>query len=331
MMLGAPYAGGRSRRLRGGETPQVDFARDCACAALLCALLVPRTALGQQGPPPGQSKRPPLPPGAGGHGRGTAGRTDLPVPAVGGGTGSPTSAIVLASWLDDADTLAPGDATIGLSIGRSESLDGGETDAPVFDAAVGVSSRVQLSGSLPHYWASYDDGYQSSGRGNTYLACKVKVVDPNHHLVGLAAGPVLEVLSEASVSDTTLGLSRVNWALPVSVQAGNGRVRGFATAGYFSRGAVFLAGALERAVSPRVTLTGALSYLHATSPSETSDLAGLGRSRVDATGSVFVRLSPSLSLAGAVGRTISSLDQNGAKLLASANISYVFKLAGRHP
>ena len=300
----------------------MDFARDCAWVALSCALLAPTSALGQ----PGKSKRPPLPPGAGGHGRGTGGRTELPLPAVGGGTGSPTSAIVLAAWLDDAETLAPGEAMVGLSVGRSESPDGGETDAPVVGAAIGVSNRVQLSGSLPHYWASYDDGYEASGRGNTYLACKVKVVDPSRHRVGLAVAPVLEILGDASLSDATLGLSRVNWALPVSAQVGKGRLRGFATAGYFSRGAVFLAGALERALSTRVSVTGALSYMHATGPSEASDLAGLARSRLDLTGSVFVRLSPSLSVAAAAGRTISSLDQNGATLLASASIGYVFKL-----
>jgi hypothetical protein len=309
----------------------MDLVRACACATLLCAFLVPTSALGQHGVPPPKSQRPTLPPGKGGNGKGTGGRTELPLPAVGGGMGSPTSMAVLASWLDDAETLAPGEAMVGLSLGRSESLDGGETDAPVFDAAVGVSSRVQLSGSLPRYSASYDDGYQASGRGNTYVACKVKVLDPSGHRVGLAVAPVLEVLSEASLSDTTLGLSRVNWALPVSVQVGKGGTRGFATAGYFSRGAIFLAGAVERTVSQRVALTGALSYMHATSPSETSDLAGLARSRLDATGSVFVRLSPSFSIGAAAGRTISSLDQNGATLLASLNASYVFKLGGRRP
>jgi hypothetical protein len=303
-----------------------------ACAALCGAVLVPTAVLADKPKtPPGQSKRPPLPPGAGGHGRGTAGRTELPAPAPGGGTGSPTSAIVLASWLDDADTLAPGAATIGLSVGRSESLDGGETDAPVFNAAVGVSSRVQLSGSLPFYWASYNDGYGSSGRGNTYLAGKVKLVDPNRHKVGLAVAPVLEILSDASVSDTTLGLSRVNWALPVSVQIGSGGTRVLTTAGYFSRGAVFLAGALERAMSPRATLTGALSYMHATGTSQTSDLTGLSQSRLDATVSLSVRLTPSLFVSGAAGRTISSLDQNGATLLASANISYAFSRARAQP
>jgi hypothetical protein len=254
----------------------------------------------------------------------------LPAPAVGGGSGSPTSAITLASWLDDAETLAPGAFTVSLSIGRAESPDGGETDLPL-DAAVGVSSRVQVSASLPYYWASYNDGYQASGRGNTYLACKVKLADPHQHTVGLAVAPMLEVLSDASVSDPTLGLSRVNWALPVSVQAGLGGGRLFGTAGYFSRGAIFLAGALEHGVGGRTTLTGALSYMYDTSRSDTSDLTGLGRSRLDATVSAAVRLRPSLFAFGAVGRTISSLDQNGAKLLASAGISYSFSPARPQP
>ncbi len=299
--------------------------------AALCVLLVPTAALAQKPPePPGQTKRPKLPPGAGGNGQGTAGRTELPVPAVGGGTGSPTSTITLASWLDDAETLAPGAVTVSLSVGRAEAPDGGETDLPL-DAAVGVSSRVQVSASLPYYWASYNDGYQSSGRGNTYVACKVKLVDPRGHTVGLAVAPMLEILSDASVSDTTLGLSRVNWALPVSVQAGSGRMRVFGTAGYFSRGAIFLAGALEHAVGERTTLTGALSYMYDTSRSDSSDLTGLGRTRLDATVSASVRLKPSLFAFGALGRTISSLDQNGAKLLANAGISYSFTPARPQP
>jgi hypothetical protein len=192
------------------------------------------------------------------------------------------------------------------------------------DAAVGVSSRVQVSASLPYYWASYNDGYQASGRGNTYLAGKVRLVDPHKHAVGLAVAPVLEILSDASVSDPTLGLSRVNWALPVSVQAGNGPQRVFGTVGYFSRGAIFLAGAFEHALGGRTTVTGALSYMYNTSRSDSSDLTGLGRSRLDATISAAVRVRPSLFAFGAVGRTISSLDQNGAKLLASVGVSYSF-------
>ncbi len=303
------------------------FAGRLACVGIV-VLLEPAVAFAQKpDSPPGQSKRPPLPPGSGGNGRGTGGRTELPRPALGGGTGSPTGIVFLAAWLDDAETLGPGDISLGLSASRSEFPDGGETDAPVFFGAVGVASRVQLSASVPYYRASYDDGYTASGLGNSYVACKVKLLDPSAHLVGLAVSPVLEILSEASLSDTTLGLSRVNWAVPLSVQAGRGSTRALASAGYFSRGAVFLAAGVERTVSARVVLTGSLSYMHAARVSETSDLAGLSRSRLDASVGVLVALSPAVAVSGALGRTLSSLDQSGAKLLASASISYTLTRA----
>jgi hypothetical protein len=279
-------------------------------------LLIPMTALGDP-----TKQHAPAAPGSIGHGKGTAGRTTLPLPAP-GGSGSPTSVLALASWLDDADTLAPGAGSIAVAVSHSESLDGGETDAPVLDAAVGLSTRVQLSGSLPYYHASYSDGYESSGLGNTSLAVKVKVLDPKEHTVGLAVAPVLEILSDASLADPTLGLSRVNWALPVSVQVGKGSTRAFGTTGYFSRGALFLAAALEHALSSKFTLTGAISHMYATSTTDGSDLQGLSRSRTDLSGSVAWRIAPALWVAGSLGRTVSSLDQNGATLLASASISY---------
>jgi hypothetical protein len=71
--------------------------------------------------------------------------------------------------------------------------------------------------------------------------------------------------------------------------------------------------------------------MHATGTTATSDLSGLGRSRLDVTASLTVRVSPSLFVSGAAGRTISSLDQNGATLLASANISYTFSRARAQP
>ena len=92
-----------------------------------------------------------------------------------------------------------------------------------------------------------------------------------------------------------------------------------------------LAAGLEQSVSARVALNVALSYMYATSVSETSDLAGLSRSRLDASAGVLVALTPVLSVSGALGRTVSSLDQNGATLLASASISYTFGRGRRTP
>ena len=71
-------------------------------------LLIPLTALGDP-----TKQHAPAAPGSIGHGKGTAGRTKLPLPAP-GGSGSPTSVLALASWLDDADTLTP--QALGTSV-----------------------------------------------------------------------------------------------------------------------------------------------------------------------------------------------------------------------
>jgi hypothetical protein len=240
---------------------------------------------------------------------GTAGRTALPVGAV------------LASWLDDAETLDPGRVSIGLSVGRWSALDGGESDAPAFDVTAGLVRGVQLSASLPYYRAAYADGFQSSGLGDSYFVAKVRLIDPRTHPIGVSISPTLEILSRNAVSDTTLGLSRANVALPVSIEVDRDAFRAYATGGYFSRGAVSLGGAVERALTPRVTVLGTVSYAHTTRPPSTSDLIDLSRSRTDAASGVQVMLTPAITVSGSLGRTISRLDQNGARLTAMAGVS----------
>jgi hypothetical protein len=248
---------------------------------------------------------------------GTAGRTVLPI-----------SGIALAAWLDDADTLDPGNTNVGVSVGRWTSLDGGETDAPAADVAVGILRGVQLSASLPYYRARYADGFSASGLGDSYFVAKLRLVDPGEHAIGVAVAPMLEVLSQAAVSDTTLGLSRVNAALPVSVEVDRDATRVYATAAYFTRGATSLGGAVEHTLRDRVTLAGTLTYSHTNRALTLTDLADLSPSRTDAAGGVYVKLSPSVTVTASLGRTVSRLDQNGARLTAGAGLSVA---TGRHP
>jgi len=279
--------------------------------ALVCAWLAPNSAAAQRPTrPPRNPKKPPS--------TGTAGRTQLPARSF-------------AAWLEDADTLEPGSVSMGLSVGRWESLDGGETDGPVFDAAAGVTPRIQVSASIPYYRASYSDGFAAQGLGDTYLAAKVQLLDAGEYGVGIAVLPIVEILSEAAVSDTTLGLSRVNWGIPVSVQVGSDETRAYGTAGYFSRGAVFGGAALERAISERVTLAATLTYTHATRTNAASDLAGLSRSRTDAAGGVYFRISRAVTISAGAGRTVSAMDQNGARLTANAGISILMSRHASRP
>jgi hypothetical protein len=277
----------------------------CVLLALLSALFVPARAQAQ-----GKTFRTPLNPTTP-VSAGTAGRTQVPV--------DPQPA-----WLDDAETLDPGTASAELSVGRWAAKDGGQTDGPVLELTVGLTSQIQLSATLPYYRASYTDGYSASGRGDTYLAAKFQLLDPSDHAVGVSVQPLLEILSDAAISDETLGLSRVNWGLPITVQVGSDKTqtRAYASAGYFSRHAVFVGGAVERDVSSSVTLIGTVNYSEATSTPASSDLLGLSRARTDATGMIYVNVARGISFFAGAGRTISKLDQNGAKFIASAGVRF---------
>jgi hypothetical protein len=233
----------------------------------------------------------------------TNGRTSLP--------------INFGSWLDDASTLAPGTANVSVSAGRWSARDGGQTDGPVFDVSAGVAPRVQVGVSVPFYHAKYSDGFKASGRGDVYLTSKFKIISPDDHRVGVSVTPLVEILSDIALSDTTLGLKRVNWALPVSVQAGTDTTQVFLTSGYFSRGAVFAGAGLTRALNDTVTVMGSVGVSHSTKALSATDLAGLSTSRTDATLGMSVMLSSRVGLSGNVGRTVSKLDQNGARFTAS--------------
>ena len=273
----------------------------------ICVLALAGPAFGQN--PNARGRRKPRNPAA--HtpaSPGTGGRTALPV-------------VTLASWLDDADTLEPGRVVVGFSVGRWIALDGGQTDGPAADVSVGILRGVQLSASLPYSHAGYSDGFRNSGLGDSYFVAKVRLIDPGKHAIGLAILPTLEVLGQTAVSDTTLGLSRANVALPVSLEVDRDKGRAYATAGYFSRGAVSLGVGAERALTERVTLVGTVTYSHATRSLSTSDLVDLSPSRTDAAGGLHVRVTPAVTISGSLGRTISRLDQNGARLTASAGIS----------
>ena len=231
--------------------------------------------------------------------------------------------VTFGAWLDDASTLMRGMTNVSVSVGRWSGLYGGETDGPVFDVTTGVTSRVQLGASVPFYRARYTDGYTASGLGDTYLTAKIQAINPDDHGWGMSVTPLLEILSDAELADPTLGLQRVNWALPVSVQLGADKTQAFATAGYFSRGATFVGLGISQALSDTVTLTGTITVSHSTKDLSATDLAGLTRTRTDASGGVSVAFSRRIGFWGSVGRTISTLDQSGASFTGSASITFV--------
>jgi len=119
------------------------------------------------------------------------GRGKAPVgthlPPRSGWSGQPDCCVFLAAWLERRDARA-GEVTVGLSPPDGGS-DGGQTDAPVL-RCVSVASRVQLTAACLYVRATTTATPRAPR--NTYLACKVKVLDPGTHVVGLAVSPVLE-------------------------------------------------------------------------------------------------------------------------------------------
>jgi hypothetical protein len=97
------------------------------------------------------------------------------------------------------------------------------------------------------------------------------------------------------------------------------------TAGYFSRGVVFGAGALELQVAQRAWLTGALSHAYSTRQDDVATALGFQRARTDLTGGLTYALHDQIALFGSLGRTISTRDDNSATLILSVGVSIGLK------
>ena len=227
------------------------------------------------------------------------------------------------SWLDDASFLPKGKGWTTLGIGYWRSIDGHQWDVPSIDAGMAVDRRIHVGVSTPFSRASYADGYTSSGFGDTYLSAKVGLIDPDQegNSFGLAVVPVLEILSSGSVVE---GDQRLHWAVPVTVERRFEGYRVYGAGGYFSRGSVFGAGAVEVPVSERVVVTGVLSHSRSLKDDPLSDALQLSKSRFDLNGSVMYVVTPVVTAFGTIGRTISRTDANASTLAVSGGVSFGF-------
>jgi hypothetical protein len=283
-----------------------------AAALLLLAAAAPADAQGK-GRGLGKNKKNAPAPGQGG---GEAGEPGAPLP--------PGSGVRhFGAWLDDATLLPKGRGWATLSVGYYRSTFGHQVDAPSLDFGVALNRRVQVGVTVPYSRLSYGDGPALRGLGDTYFAVKVGILDPTAkgRTWGLALAPVIEVLSSSSVAD---GDRRVHWALPVTFEGRFRKLRTYGAAGYFSRGAAFLSGAVEVPVGTRMGATLAVSHSRSLEEDPLSDFLGLAESRLDLTGSAFYSLSDTAAVFAGVGRTVSRLDENGSSLTLSAGVSFGF-------
>jgi hypothetical protein len=256
------------------------------------------------------------------------GRPKQPRPAAGGATTTtptPTAAAAAAAenpggqpsvpafrqfgtWLDDASAAAAGTGWTGIGAGYWRIPGGSQIDVPILSAAVGVANRVQLSATVPFYRINYL-GSTARGLDDVYLGGKLVAIDPatGDGRFGLAFSPLVEILSAGTPG------GRVHWALPVSAEVRGDATRFYASAGYFSRGAVFTGAALEWTAPAGTMLTGALTQSLSTSE-VSAGVPGTGRNRVDAMVTVGHPVTAAMSAYASIGRTLTSIDEGGTTL-----------------
>ena len=240
---------------------------------------------------------------------------------TGAGTVSTSQFRQFGVWLDDATTRAEGGGNVGIGVGYWRSNGASLVDIPMIDGSYAVHDRVQLGMTVPFY-RSESSGTTSRGLDDMYFSGKIVLIDPalKDARFGVAVIPVLEVLSPGFFDD------RVHWALPVSLEFRATPVRVYGSTGYFSRGAVFGAGAVEWTSPEGTSLTFSLTHTAPTAE-DTSSLTG-GRS--DFSVAVGRSLSDATSVYVGLGRTFSSPDEtNKTSLAISGGISFSFSAKTR--
>jgi hypothetical protein len=155
-----------------------------------------------------------------------------------------------------------------------------------------------------------------------YLSTKIQLREPSaeRRALGFSVTPVLEILSSAPAP----GVNRMSWALPANVEWQASRWRLFGSAGYFSRGSLFASGALEVRLTSRAYLTGTISQSHSMKRDDLSRSLGYAKTRTDVNGALSAAVSDTMTVFGAIGRTISARDPNSATIMVSAGASFAF-------
>ena len=272
-------------------------------ASVIAALAValPAAAQGHSGSAPGKNKyKKSTPPSS----------TSLPGPTTGASGASPLS------WIDDASLLEPGSVALTVSVMRWSGADLSEVDAPIVDAAFGLTKRFQLSATVPRVVGSADGTGPVGGFGTSYFIGKVALLDDSE--VKLAVSPLVEILGEGAVQSLPAGESRYQVGLPVSVEVARGPVRMFAATGFFTRGAWFGGGGAGFQLTPQIGASMSITRSWAK-----TDVEGVHRDRSEISGGVSYFLKPQIAVYGAVGHTIATTDENGAGMSMSTGVTFL--------
>ena len=277
-----------------------------ASAMLALAVSTPAWA---QGKSQQHKKNPPAPPS----------RSDLAAPS---GVSMPATAVAGPTpfaWVDDASLLEAGSVSIAMSVVRWQGSGISEVDAPVIDAAIGLAPRVHLTMTVPRVVGSEDPLGPVGGMGTSYFSAKIAAINDAKRGLKLSVAPTLEVLG-SGVLQSTEGERRAHFGLPVSVELDRGRARLYAGGGYFTRGVWFTGAGVGTRVNNKVFVSGGFS--RSWRGSDVPDVPVSDRDRKEITGSGSYAVTPQISVYGALGRTIATLDENGAGTSLVGGVSF---------
>lgn len=241
---------------------------------------------------------------------------------------SSTSATPLA-WVDDASLLAPGQVALSVSAMRWQGGGLSEVDAPIVDAAFGLAPRVQLSASIPRVHGGADPFGAAGGVGTSFFSAKIALYEIPAHRFKVAAAPTLQLLGAGVVESLGAAQSRVRWGLPVSAEVSRGTTRMYGGSGYFSPGLWFTGVAVGFGINERTNTSIGVS--RAWRRTDLADVPLSERDRKEISGGLSYALRPGVSVFGSIGRTVATLDENGAGTSVTDGLSIFFAAAARRP
>jgi hypothetical protein len=277
-------------------------------AAAVLALLLASPAFAQ-----GKSQR-----NRGKQARPSASTLPVPVAPLAGPIGATPFA-----WLDDATLMTPGTVWVGLSLVRWQGGGLSEVSVPVFDAAVGLTPRVQVAASVPRTLDNTEQGGAPGGFGTTFISTKIGLLQDDRARVRVAVAPTIEILTLSALQGS--GGGRLQWGLPVSVETTAGRGRVYGSAGFFSRGVRYAgAGAglhLDRRVAASASFSRAWSSTASPDPSVPSAV------RNEIGGGVSYSFTPNVGVFGSIGRTVATPAEYGAGTSLGLGMSIAFSPA----
>jgi hypothetical protein len=230
------------------------------------------------------------------------------------------------AWVDDANLLAPGAMSVDISMTRWAGDGVAEFDAPIVNAAFGLTSRVQLAASVPHVIGSDATGV-AGGLGTSYFSAKIAAYENRRAGVKLAAAPTLELLGSGVLPSLGPNETRAQIGLPVSVEVDRGPRRFYAASGWFSRGVWFAGGGAGFQATRRTGASASFSRSWTTA----DPLTGATRDRMELSGGLAYALTGSMSAFASLTQSIATLPQNGAGTTLAGGVSFSVRPARTTP